>query len=83
MTHKLRPSPPEQPAEQLAFLVEAVRSLVDDVAAIRQRLDEMEDDEALFDPAESLRISWQQAQRGETIPLDQLWDGVNFEYRTA
>lgn len=76
MTHNLRPSPPDQPAEQLAFLVEAVRSLVDDVAAIRQRLDEMED-EALFDPAESLRVSWQQAQRGETIPLDQLWDGID------
>ena len=78
MTHNLRPLPSDQPAEQLAFLVEAVRSLVDDVAAIRQRLDETEDDE-FFDPAESLRISWQQAQRGEALPLDQLWDGIEAE----
>ncbi len=78
MTHNLRPSPPDQPAEQLAFLVEAVRTLIDDVAAIRQRLDEIEDD-VLFDPSGSLRISWQQAQRGEALPLDQLWDGINAE----
>ena len=78
MTHNLLSLPPDQPA----FLVEAVHSLVDDVAAIRQRLDEM-DDEALFDLAESLRVSWRQAQCGETIPLDQLWGGIDAEYQRA
>ena len=79
MTQQLFTEKSEQLDKQLAFLVEAVGSLLEEVAAIRKRLDELESDEELFDPVESFRVSWQQAQRGETIPLERLWDGIDAE----
>ena len=63
------------PLQELKQLLERIESLEEVVRSLIEGSVE----EELFDPVESLRISWQQVQSGETIPIEQLWDGIDAE----
>ena len=41
--------------------------------------DEDSDEELLESPQESFRQGWHDAMTGNTLPVSQLWDGINAE----
>ncbi|MEG4503563.1 hypothetical protein QUA81_11020 [Microcoleus sp. F6_B4] len=38
-----------------------------------------EDEEVLPSPEESFRQGWHEAMTGETVPLSELWEGIDFD----
>ena len=76
--------PPEQmldaPVDKLDSLIEVVTSMRRDLDVILFRLDDLADKEELAGPVELFGQSWREAQDGQILLLETLWEEPNAEY---
>ncbi|MEM7125575.1 MAG: hypothetical protein AAF702_04570 [Chloroflexota bacterium] len=60
------------PVKQLEAILAHLHRLEE---VVRMLIEEQEVDK----PLDDLRIAWAEVQAGETIPVEELWDGIDVE----